>query len=333
MVVTWWCCYLTKKKKKTSKNSGKRKNKKQNKNQLFMFSVFAIIIVGIIYFSNMEEDSVSTIVAEINGQELLKTDLDWWYRTAVPEQHRIIISKEDFLVQSLIPQELLLQKAEEKKVIVSESEIEKLIGIFIINNGMTLEEFEENLKEKKVTIEDVQRSFKANAIVMKFVEEEGLIQGEDEQFFVDNNKFESYMETLIEESDIKIYWENINKLVLGNFKKTDEESCGLTLRLYTASFCNNCEESRNVFKEVIENFNVNGVDAAIWDIDTGDNLLTAKKETLLPEEEFKMFKKYGQDNLVPLTILGCKYRRLGNFNDSIEKELKLIINDLVRNVI
>lgn len=298
-----------------------------------MFSVFAIIIVGIIYFSNMEEDSVSTIVAEINGQELLKTDLDWWYRTAVPEQHRIIISKEDFLVQSLIPQELLLQKAEEKKVIVSESEIEKLIGIFIINNGMTLEEFEENLKEKKVTIEDVQRSFKANAIVMKFVEEEGLIQGEDEQFFVDNNKFESYMETLIEESDIKIYWENINKLVLGNFKKTDEESCGLTLRLYTASFCNNCEESRNVFKEVIENFNVNGVDAAIWDIDTGDNLLTAKKETLLPEEEFKMFKKYGQDNLVPLTILGCKYRRLGNFNDSIEKELKLIINDLVRNVI
>jgi len=127
------------------------------------------------------------------------------------------------------------------------------------------------------------------------VEEEGLIPGEDEQFFVDNSKFENYMEALIGESDIKIYWENINKLSLENFKETNEEPCGLILRMYTASFCNNCEESRNVFKEVIENFKVDEVNVAIWDIDTGDNLLTSKKEVNLPLEEFEMFKKYGQD--------------------------------------
>ncbi len=71
------------------------------------------------------------------------------------------------------------------------------------------------------------------------------------------------------------------------------------------------------------------IQARHWSLDTGDNLLTLKKENGVPKEEVAIFKKYSPNNRVPTVVLGCKYKHVGKFGIEQEDEFKAIIKTLV----
>ena len=71
------------------------------------------------------------------------------------------------------------------------------------------------------------------------------------------------------------------------------------------------------------------IDAAQWNLDTGDNLLTPEVEKGVPKNEVALFKKYSRDMLVPAIIIGCKYKKIGALNSEDEETLKSIIKEVL----
>ena len=151
---------MNKMKKKTPKNSNKkRKNKKDRQEKIIVlgiFLVFIVVLVYLFYFLKMPSFN-EDIVAIVNGNEITKEKLDWWYEISVFPEDRDFITKQDFLVLSLIPQEILMQKAKKENIKVTTEDVEELVGIFIIENGLSLDEFEIHLKSMGLTMEDIKK--------------------------------------------------------------------------------------------------------------------------------------------------------------------------------
>ena len=69
-----------------------------------------------------------------------------------------------------------------------------------------------------------------------------------------------------------------------------------------------------------------------WQLDTGDNTLTAVEETGIPKSEVEIYKKHNSKNTVPTYVFGCKYTRIGNAYESLEEEeaeFKRVIEKLI----
>ena len=325
-------------KKKTPKYSNKHKKAKEKQEIAIIvgiFLVFIVVVAYLFYFVNIK--SSDDLVAVVNGNEITMEELDWWYKLSILPEFRDFITKQDFLVLSLIPQEILVQKADEEDVKVDDDEVEKLLGLFIIENGLTLDEFENHLNSRGSTINEIKKSFEVRAIIIKLLGKEniGFVEGESKNLFfdVDDSAFQEYIDNLIDNSDIEIFPKNIDKLVLKTFEETNDEVCSEEkpiIRLYTTSFCEVCKESGRMFQDLVTNFMIDeSIQARHWSLDTGDNLLTLKKENGVPKEEIAIFKKYSPNNRVPTVVLGCKYKHVGKFGIEQEDEFKAIIKTLV----
>lgn len=325
--------------KKTPKSSNKKRKKEKEKQEstiiLGIFLVFIAIVAYLFYFMN-GSSSNSDVVAIVNGNEITIEDLDWWYRASVIPEYRDVITKQDFLMLSLIPQEVLIQEAEKENIKATKEEVEQLLGIFIIDSGLTLEEFENDLKSSSLTIDDVKKSFETRVIILKLLEKANVnFVEEDTNLFFDENDdtFQGYIDNLISNSKIEIFLENIEKLVLISFEETGDEICGEEkpiVKLYTTSFCEVCKESGRLFQDSVINLIGDGsVQAQHWSLDTGDNLLTIKKENGVPKEEVELFKRYSPNNLVPTIVLGCKYKHIGNFGIEERDEFNAILKTLI----
>ena len=117
---------MNKMKKKTPKNSNKRrKNKKDRQEKIIVLGIFLVFIVVLVYlFYFFEMPSFNEdIVAIVNGNEITKEKLDWWYKISVFPEARDFITKQDFLILSLIPQEILMQKAKKENIKVNVAHI------------------------------------------------------------------------------------------------------------------------------------------------------------------------------------------------------------------
>ena len=327
---------MNKMKKKTPKSSSKRrKNKKEKREKVIVIGIFLVFVVVLLYLFYFLKISPSNedVVAIVNENGITREKLDWWYDISVFPEARDFITKQDFLILSLIPQEVLMQKAKEENIKVTKEDVEELVGIFIIESGLSLEEFEVHLNSRGLTIEDVKKSFETRATIIKLLEKENIT-------FVDNlsqeenDAFWVYVEALINSSYIKISPENIDKLVLRSFEMTDDESCKIEekpiIRIYTTSFCEVCKESGKLFQDSVVKFIADeSVQARHWSLDSGDNLLTVIEEGGVPEEEVALFKKYSPNKLVPTVVIGCKYKHVGEFGIQERDEFEAIIKDLV----
>ncbi len=320
-------------KKKTPKNSYKKKSK-EKKEKAVVISTFLLFIAVVAFLFYYTRPSPDDAVAVVNGKSITKESLDWWYETSILPEYRDFVAKQDFLVLSLIPQEVLLQQAEKEGVKATEDEIEKFLGLYIIDNGLTLNEFEKHLNSRGISIDEIKKSFKIKAEITKLLEKENIsLYGENELAFgSDGRTFQEYLAALINSSEIQLFPENINKPALKGFEATGDELCSKekpVVRLYTASWCKTCNNTGAIFKNLIEKYAKDGsIEAFHWSLDTGDNLLTPKKENGVPEKEASLFKKYSPNSLVPTIVAGCKYKRVGSLGPDEEEELKAVLRNL-----
>jgi hypothetical protein len=306
-------------KKKTPKNSNKhRKTKEKQENIIILgiFLVFIAVVAYLFYFVNLSSDEV--IVAVVNGEDITRNDLDWWYKVSVLPEFNEEVTKQDFLILSLIPQEVLVQQAEKEGIKATENDIDGLLGIFIIESGLNIDEFGKHLESRGLTIESIRRSFETRVLVNKLFEKENV----DGDFDVNQNSLHEYVDNLIDNSEIEVFEENIEKLVLRSFEDTGDEACG-EIRLYTTTKCEVCGESSKVFESWVD-----GRNAMHWSLDTGDNLLTSEKEKGIPKNEVELFKKYSPNNIIPTVVIGCKYKKVGKFSSEDQREFKAILKIL-----
>jgi len=207
----------------------------------------------------------------VNGKDITRDELNWWYETSILPEYRDSVPKQTFLVLSLIPQEVLLQKAKDERIKVTEEEVEKFLGIFMIENGFTMDEFESHLDSRGITISQIKKSFEIRATITKLLEKENIDFSDDNSFLDMNDiAFQQYLDNLIDNSKIEIFTENIEKLILKSFEETGDELCSkekLVVRLYTTNTCKVCGTTIEIFESSIEN--LGEIDAAHWVLDTG----------------------------------------------------------------
>ena len=125
--------------KKTTKNSNRKSKKTKNRQEnaiiVGIFLLFILVVAYLFYFMSIKPSNENA-VAIVNGNKITRGELDWWYGASVLPEARAVITKQDFLIVSLIPQEILMQKAKKEGIAVTKDEVEKLIGRPIINEEM-----------------------------------------------------------------------------------------------------------------------------------------------------------------------------------------------------
>ena len=323
---------MKKKAPRSSKRNKSLNDTKENIAIALAFIVFLAVLAALFYYSSSAKQGRNA-VASVNGKEITAEELDWWYTTSVLPDYRDLVAKKDFLESSLIPQELLLQEAEKQNIKITEEEADKELGVYIIENGLTLEDFEKHLNSRGISINDIKNSFKIRAAISKLLETEG-VRYDYVKSGGDNGDFQEYIGSLLNNSEVNIFDENINKAVLKNFEATGDKICGEkpVVMLFTTTKCQLCNETAVIFESAIKKYTEEGtISAQHWVLDTGDNTFTAEKESGISKKELELFKKYSRDMSVPTIVAACKYKRVGSLNKEIEYEFKSILNEIALN--
>lgn len=106
--------------------------------------------------------------------------------------------------------------------------------------------------------------------------------------------------------------------------------------LFSTTVCPHCQWVKPIFDRVASEYVEAGkIKAHHWELDTGDDALTAEIENQIPLEAEKIYQEFNPNDSVPTFVFGCKYFRVGNGyeqeNDpnKEEQELRAVIDDLL----
>jgi len=166
---------ILKKNKKAPRASKRfKKNEKYEEKLSIWFTtsiLFLVLIALVIFFINKIETNGIEAIAIINGEKITAVELEKWYKISINPEFRSTITMEDFLIESLIPQTILFQEANNAKVKVSKEDVETEIGQFLIDSGLNLKEFEKKLKNDGTKLSYVEDAFMQRLVITKFLEQ------------------------------------------------------------------------------------------------------------------------------------------------------------------
>jgi len=350
--------------KKKAEKSGRKKSK-----STYYLAALAVIMVILFFYTanylgSKKSSSAKDVMASINGEEITLSELEELYLAYVPDSLKGEVTKLSFLDNSIIPQRLLLQEAEKKSITASDEEVDESLSEFLKARGTTLEEFKSRIEAERIKLNDVKESFKENIKITKLTNETILsmitVSDDEVRRFYDNydefsnvsfevvkekireqlrfdkekRSFNIYISQLRKDADIQMY---IGKNPI-SFEVINGEVCiqdgKPIIRVFTTSKCIDCIAANYAFDSAAKQYSQDGKIAAYhWELDTGNNALTALKEKGIPQSEVDLFKKYSPDGKAPLYLLGCRYKRIGNYygNDPEleEADFRAAINSII----
>ena len=107
--------------------------------------------------------------------------------------------------------------------------------------------------------------------------------------------------------------------------------------LFSTTWCPHCQWISQTFDKVVKEYvNSGKIKAYHFEVDTGDNTLTAEKETQVPKNYLEVYKEFNPGGSIPTFVFGAKYFRVGNGYEqqkdlvSEEAEFKAVIDDLLK---
>lgn len=155
--------------------------------------------------------------------------------------------------------------------------------------------------------------------------------------------YEEYIKSLRENAEVEIMFEEDSGIAgVSTFQSTGEQICtnadGKPLvRMFALSTCPHCQWIGDTFDKVAKEYAEAGkIEAHHYELDTGDDRLSAAVENAVPAEERALFEQYSPSRQVPLFLMGCTYKRIGNGyemqNDlaSEEAEFRAVIEELLK---
>lgn len=162
------------KEEKITKPKKHKKVKKKTPTVTIISIIAILIIIGlsllIVFWQDIFKTTQSEdVVAIVNGEIITKAQLDYNYNISVPAGFRILVSKETFLNKSYIPQILLLQEAKKNRIEITNEEVQEQIDLLLLQNKLTLEEFEGQLAEDNLKLEDIKELFKTRLIISELM--------------------------------------------------------------------------------------------------------------------------------------------------------------------
>ena len=203
-------------KKKIKKKTSKTKTKKKGKSVFYI--VLGLIIVALIiaagfmtdWFKSVEVQD-NEVAAYVNGEPVFIYNLNQKY-DQLTQASLSPIAKEDVL-DSLIEQELIKQKAEELGITVSLEEAEASLNELLIMRGLTKTQLKENLEASGMNLDDLLEEFQYYILLDKLANETFAkdieISNEELVNYLSSKAYVRHILLLSEQEDEEIY----NKLV------------------------------------------------------------------------------------------------------------------------
>ena len=112
-----------------------------------------------------------------------------------------------------------------------------------------------------------------------------------------------------------------------------------TVIQFSTSTCPHCSWIEESFKSAVKPYVAEGkISAYLWNLDTGDNLLTEIIEPQggIPRKHLQIFSHFDTQQQVPFFVMGCRYYRLGTayeIEGGKEKEvaeMKAVIEQVIK---
>jgi len=335
------------------KKSPKKSRKAKRKERLllwFLSSIAALALLAfvIFYLATGDKGIKEEIIVTVNGQDITSKSLDGWYKLSILPQYRGIVSKDEFLQDSLVPQAILVQEAQKENIEVPEDELDSKIGQFFISGGLSADDMEKALEEDNLEMDFFRESVRQRLLIEKLLDKNLLSEISVEDSEVDRlysgaesgeseeQAKEAIRQELLKEKKDKAlltYFKTLigsSEIVYADEKSTftdmEGEVCSADgraiARLFITSSCSECKKASDSFKKASEG--TENITSYTWELDTGDNLMTESKEAGIPKAEFEILKKFNPENTVPTYVLGCRHVRVGNaFEDPYLEEQEL----------
>ena len=345
----------------------KPRSKKKSYKIYFIYTLLIVaLLVTAFFITKRFAPSEAPVAAVVNGEQITEQNLAEQYNR-LPDQYKLLITKEQLLDQ-LINTKLLLQEAKNKGISVTSTEIDAEIEGIKTTNLLSDEGFNQLLAKENISLADLRQQLQDQLLVNKLLQQEifskievteqkvlNFYEQKKEAF--GNVSYDDVKEQInesllndISKGSVELY---INQLrakasitkggekeavvslpqKIVNFTETNDAICTEEgkpiLRLYTTSKCTPCAAARQRFEAAVQAY-TGKIVAYVWELDTGDNLLTSVKEQAITTTELEIFKKYNQKSTVPTVVLGCKYVAIGaaslptqvEFTNAIEELLK-----------
>src|SRR5213595_2665971 len=124
---------------------------------------------------NKQAQHAPDVWSMVNGKEIKREEVDKYYRTRVnpegqePSQEESLSQKLNVL-DELINNEILLEKAKKLNLEASDGEVEDKFTEF--KSPYTEEEFQRQLKERGVTVEDLKNTVRRELSIQKLINRE-----------------------------------------------------------------------------------------------------------------------------------------------------------------
>jgi len=115
------------------------------------------------------------VMATVDGRKILRTDVDKYYQnqTAGSDQQPVgeqATSLRLSILRELIDDEILMRRAEKLGLLATDDEVDRKLNE--IKSPYTQEQFDQKLKEKKITVDDFKRDLRRSLTVEKVLNKE-----------------------------------------------------------------------------------------------------------------------------------------------------------------
>lgn len=248
---------------------------------IILLAILGIVSSGTFYvfeqniFSGWFTPSTPTLVDEgtplviVNDDIIYQEELDKQWN-ALPVQAKLQLTREALLEQ-LIQERLLLQKAAEEDIRVSTREVNEFINLQLAQSGISTAEFEELLANQGTNLQDMKTIYKKQLTIAKLFEtavQSDLNATEEEvRAYYEENKDEFYREDRVTVRHILVQVsENFNESaalervqeIEAFLDSEDNENFCIAVENYTADFgsrdkCGEYTFARGVMVEEFEN--------------------------------------------------------------------------------
>jgi len=167
----------------------RKKAPKKDVSNYIISAIVVILIVAAVYMVMNNPIPTDESAVTVNGEVISIAELDERYES-LPEQYKVLITKEFYLDQ-LVNTKLLLQEARSSGIVVSIEEVDEEINL-IASDFETEEEFDAYISENGLTKEGLAKQIEEKILIDKLLEERVYSQIEIPESrirtFYDNNK-------------------------------------------------------------------------------------------------------------------------------------------------
>ncbi|HYN15050.1 MAG TPA: SurA N-terminal domain-containing protein [Terriglobales bacterium] len=121
------------------------------------------------------KESSEDAMAKVNGKKILRADVEKYYRNQISQAPQQPSTEEATslrlaILKQLIDDEIMLQKAEKLGLLATEEEVDGKVNE--VKAPYTQEQFQQRLKERNLTVDDLKREFRRNITIEKVINKE-----------------------------------------------------------------------------------------------------------------------------------------------------------------